>query len=105
MARRKRSGGRRKQLKITPKFVAKGAVFLAGLKMINDGDLKGFLNYVAQNPKALMDPDLYAQAAKRFGPGALVAFVGPKAVDKGAQLLNRWLPGANRVVNATIVRV
>ena len=105
MARKRRGGGRRRSLKITPVFIAKAAVGLAGLKMVADADPVGWANWVAKHPKSLTDPKLYTEGAKRFGPGILVAAVGPKVVGKAVSLATKAVPGSSRLTNATIVRV
>jgi len=102
---KKKRGGRRRALKITPKFIVKAAVGLTGLKMIADVDPVGFSRWVANNPKSLTDPKLYVEAAKRFGPGILVATVGPKLAGKAIDLAAKAVPGSTRLTNATIVRV
>lgn len=105
MARRKRGHGRRRSLKITPKFLVKAGVGIAGLKMLADKDPIGFAKYVAANPKSLTNPKLYTDAAVRFGPGIVVVAAGPKIAGKVVDFATKAVPGSSKLTNATIVRV
>lgn len=105
MARKRRSGGRRKGLKITPKKLVQAGVALTGLKMIADADPIGYANYYAKNPTQLAKPETVIGFAKRFGPGIVVASVGPKVADKAISLATKAVPGSSKLANATIVRV
>ena len=105
MARRRRSGGRRKGLKITPKKIVQAAVAIGGLKMIADADPVGYAKYYAQHPGELAKPATYIGFAKRFGPGVLVTSVGPKVAGKAVDFVGKAVPGATKVTNAKLLTV
>jgi len=101
------SGGRRKGIKITPKRVVKALVVLGGAKMILDSDVINLAKVHINDPKQVTNNPTKAvvEYASRIVPGALVITVGPKVVDKAAQLLSKGEPMIGRLANATIVKV
>lgn len=105
MARKRRSGGRRRGLRVTPTFIVKAAVGIAGLKMIMDNDPVGKAKFLASNPAALTRPDTYVSLAKSLGPCIVVAAAGPKVAGKFIQFATKAVPGSSKLANATIVRV
>ena len=109
MARKRKSGGRRKGIKVTPLRIAKAVTVLAGAKMIllNDNSALDLARWHISNPQnfKLSDPNLYKEYGKRILPGAVVAIVGPKLIEKGVQLLSKGEPALGRVARVKLITV
>ena len=107
--RRKRGGGRRKGIKVTPLRIAKAVTVLAGAKMIllNDNSALDLARWHISNPQnfKLSDPNLYKEYGKRILPGAVVAIVGPKLLEKGVQLFSKGEPAIGRVARVKLITV
>ena len=103
--RRKRGGGRRKGIKVTPLRIAKAAVVVGGLSMIAKGDLDGLIKYGLANPKAVPTVAFAKELARRAGPGAVVAVIGPKLLEKGVQLVSKGEPAIGRVARVKLITV
>ena len=109
MARKRKSGGRRKGIKVTPLRIAKAVTVLAGAKMIllNDNSALDLARWHISNPQnfKLSDPNLYKECAKRILPGAAVALIGPKVIEKGVQLISKGEPALGRVARVKLITV
>jgi hypothetical protein len=105
MAKKRKGGGRRKGIKITPKGILKTVVVLGGLKSMSDNNVGDSLKFFAARPKALLDPKELAELARRVGPGAVMIVGGPKIVDLAVKVISKGVPGASRVANATLMKV
>jgi len=105
MGKSKKGGHRKRGTVITPKRIAKAAVVLDGAKRIWDADLKGYVSYIAANPRSLATPGPYTAALTRFGPGVAEIVLGPKAIDATAKFLSKGEPMIGKLVNTKLVKI
>ena len=107
MARKRKSGGRRKGIKVTPVRIAKAFTVIAGAKMVLDSDIINLMKVHVQNPSQVTGnpTKVGIEYAKRILPGAVVAIVGPKLIEKGVQLLSKGEPALGRVARVKLITV
>jgi len=105
--KRKRGGGRRKGIKVTPLRIAKAVTVVAGAKMVLDSDIINLMKVHVQNPSQVTGnpTKVGIEYAKRILPGAVVAIVGPKLIEKGVQLLSKGEPALGRVARVKLITV
>ena len=109
MARKRKSGGRRKGIQVTPLRVAKALTVIAGAKMILDSDVinlaKTHISGGAGGVKAAFSVAGAKEYASRIIPGALVITVGPKIEEKFVQLISKGEPALGRVARVKLITV
>lgn len=109
MAKKRRSGGRRRKVAITPKGLAKLAVVAVGVSAGKPAYDEA--SYIVTHANQIAKEGLpsVVQHGKQLGsalivPGAIV-IGGPKAVDATVSFLNKGTPLVNRVANAKIMSI
>ena len=107
MARKRKSGGRRKGIKVTPLRIAKALVVVDALR--RSGPAFNEIKFVVQNPSSVMTGPGAAVHAKQLAQ-ALVAplaegLIGPKLLEKGVQLLSKGEPALGRVARVKLITV
>ena len=107
MARKRKSGGRRKGIKVTPVRIAKALIVIDALR--RSGPAIKEASFIIQNPSSVMTGPGAAVHAKQLAQ-ALVAplaegLIGPKLLEKGVQLISKGEPALGRVARVKLITV
>jgi len=111
MARKRKSGGRRKGIQVTPLRIGKAALVVSaiGLALKPNGVVDearyilGHMKEISANPAS---QKVHAkQLIETLIPPLAIGIVGPKLLEKSVQLISKGEPALGRVARVKLITV